>query len=101
MALHRTRKCDKFNLTFLGLILTGAVQFVRKETHSDNVMLYKTSQLTGICYMQIGANKSDFFFALSDFVLRLVCHIGRLVRNKNAKKPFVAICFGFREKSLV
>ena len=36
-------------------------------------------------------------FALSDFVLLLVCHMGRLVLNKNAKKPFVAICFGFRE----
>ena len=38
MALHRTRKCDKFNLKFLGSILAGAVQLVRKETHSDNVM---------------------------------------------------------------
>ena len=37
-------------------------------------------------------------FAFSDFVLLLVCHIGRLALNKNAKKPFVAICFGFREK---
>ena len=39
MALHRTRKCDKFNPTckLLGSILAvGAVQFVRKETHSDN-----------------------------------------------------------------
>ena len=27
-----------------------------------------------------------------------MCHVGRLVLNKNAKKPFVAICFGFREK---
>ena len=36
--------------------------------------------------------------ALSDFVLLLVSHIGRLVLNKNAKRPFVAICFGFREK---
>ena len=50
--------------------------------------------------MQIGAHKSKkkTTFALSDFVLLLVCHIGRLVLNKNAKKPFVAICFGFREK---
>ena len=38
MALHRTRKCDKFNLKFLGSLLEGAVQFVRKVTHSDNVM---------------------------------------------------------------
>ena len=37
-------------------------------------------------------------FALSDLVLLLVCHIGILVLNKNAKKPFVAICFGFSEK---
>ena len=37
-------------------------------------------------------------FALSDLVLLLVCHIGILVLNKNAKKPFVAICFGLSEK---
>ena len=59
MALNRTRKCDKFNLKFLGSILAGAVQLVRKETHSDNVMPYKTSQITGIFYMQIGAHKSE------------------------------------------
>ena len=78
----------------------GAVRFVKKETRSDNVMPYKTSQLTRIFYMQIGAHKSakKITFALSKFVLLLVCHIGRLVLNKNAKKPFVAICFGFREK---
>ena len=103
MVLHRTRKCDKFNLKFLGSFLAGAVLFVRKETHSDNVMPYKTSQITGIFYMQIGTHKSTKkkTFALSDLVLLLVCHIGRLVLNKNAKKVFVAICFGFREKSLV
>ena len=63
-------------------------------------MPYKTSQITGIFYMQIGAHKSakKTTFALSDFVLLLVCHLGRLVLNKNAKKPFVAICFGFRKK---
>ena len=55
MALHRTRK---FNLKFLGSILARAVQFVRKETHSDNVMPYNTSQITGIFYMQKGAHKS-------------------------------------------
>ena len=104
MELHRTRKSDKCNLKFLGSILAGAVQFVRKETLSDNVMPDKTSQITGIFYMQIGTHKSAKktpTFALSDFVLLLVCHIGRSVLNKNAKKPFVAICFGFREKSLV
>ena len=37
-------------------------------------------------------------FALSDFVLLLVCHIGMLVLNENAKEPFVPICFGIREK---
>ena len=58
MALHRTRKCDKFNLKLLGSILTGAVQFVRKESHSDNVMPYKTSKITGIFYMQTGTHKS-------------------------------------------
>ena len=62
-------------------------------------MPYKTSQITGIFYMQKCAHKSaKKTFALSDFVLLLVCHIGRLVLNTNAKKPFVAICFGFREK---
>ena len=64
MALHRTRKCDKFNLKFLASILVGAVQFVRKETHSDNVLPYKTSQITGIFYMQIGAHKSTKKFFL-------------------------------------
>ena len=100
MAVHRTKKCDKFNLKFFGSVLAGAVQFIRKETHSDNVMPYKTSQITGIFYMRKGAHKTQktLTFALSDFVLLLVCHIGRLVLNKNAKKPFVAICFGFREK---
>ena len=95
MALHRTRKCGNFNLKFLGSILAGAVQFVRKKTHSGNVMPYKTSQLIGIHYMQISAHRSakkKKTFALSDFVLLLVCHIGRLILNKNAKKPFVAIC---------
>ena len=50
--------------------------------------------------MQISAHKSanKATFALSDFVLLLVWHIGRLVLNKNAKKPFIAIFFGFREK---
>ena len=63
-------------------------------------MSYKTSQIIGIFYMQIGAHKSaqKTTFALSDLVLLLVCHIGILVLNKNAKKPFVAICFGFSEK---
>ena len=100
MALHQTRKCDKFNLKFLDSILAGTVQFVRKETHSNNVIPCKTSQIIGIFYTQIGAHKSakKATFALSDFVLLLVCHIGMLVLNKNAKKTFVAICFGFREK---
>ena len=49
--------------------------------------------------MQIGAHKSaKKTFALSDFVLLVECRIERLVLNKNAKKPFVAICFGFRDK---
>ena len=64
-------------------------------------MSYKTSQIIGIFYMQIGAHKSALktTFALSDLVLLLVCHIGIIVLNKNAKKrPFVAICFGFSEK---
>ena len=66
MALHRTRKREKFILKLLGSILEGAVQFVRKETHSDNVMPYKTSQITGIFYMQIGAHKSakNFFYII-------------------------------------
>ena len=49
--------------------------------------------------MQIIANKSAYktTFALSDLVLLLVCHKRILVLNENAKKPFVAICFGFSE----
>ena len=58
MAYHQIRKCDKFILKFLDSILAGAVQFVRKETHSSNVMRCKTSQIIGIFYMQIGAYKS-------------------------------------------
>ena len=97
MALHRTRKCDKFNLKFLGSIPAGAVKCVRKETHSDNVMPYKTSQLTGIFYMQIGAHKSakKKTFAFSDFVLLLICHIGRLVLNKKKCKE-IFCCNLFR-----
>ena len=69
MALHRTRKCNKFNLKLLGSILAGAVHFVRKETHSDNVIPYKTSQITGIFYMQIGAHKS----AINNFCIIRFC----------------------------
>ena len=58
MALHQTRKWDKFNLKFLDSVLAGIVQFIRKETHSNNVMPYKTSQIFGIFYTQIGAHKS-------------------------------------------
>ena len=58
MALHQTRKWDKFTFTFLDLVLAGAVQFIRKDTHSNNVMPYKTSQIFGICYTQTGAQKS-------------------------------------------
>ena len=59
MALHRARKCGNFNLKFFGSILAWAVQFVRKETHSGNVMLNKTSQLTGILYMQISTHRNE------------------------------------------
>ena len=45
MALHQTRKRDKFNLKFLDSVLEGVVQFIWKETHSNNVMPYKTSQI--------------------------------------------------------
>ena len=51
-------------------------------------MPYKTSHIFGIFYMQIGAYKSAKIatFAYSAFVLLLVCHIGMLVLNKNAKE---------------
>ena len=58
MALHQTRKWDKFNLKFLDSVLAGIVQFIRKETHSNNVMQYKTSQILGMVYTQIGGHKS-------------------------------------------
>ena len=58
MALHQTRKWDKFNLKFLDSDLAGIVQFIKKETHSNNVMPYKTSQIFGTFYTQIGAHKS-------------------------------------------
>ena len=64
-------------------------------------MPYKTSQIFGIFYTQKGAHKSAKIatFAYSAFVLLLVCHIGMLVLNKNAKKKcFVTICFGFMGK---
>ena len=88
MAKHLTRKCDKFNHKFLNSILARAVQFVRKETHSNNVMPYDTTQIIVICYMQKGAHKSANIatFALSDFVLLLICHIEMLVLNKCKKK---------------
>ena len=51
-------------------------------------MPYKTSHIFGIFYTQIGAYKSAKIvtFAYSAFVLLLVCHIGMLVLNKNAKE---------------
>ena len=45
-------------LSFLGFILAGQYSFLRKKSHSDNFMSYKTSQIIGIFYMQIGAHKS-------------------------------------------
>ena len=70
MALHRTTKCDKFSLKSLDLLMAGSVHLVRKQTHSNNVMPYKTSQIIGIFYTQIGAIKGAEIatFALSDFV---------------------------------
>ena len=63
-------------------------------------MPYKTSQIFGIFYTQIGAHKSakNSNFCIIRFFLRLVCHIGMLVLNKSAKKKIVTICFGFRGK---
>ena len=58
MALHLTRKWDGFILKFLDSVLAGVVQFIWKELHSNNVMPYKTSQIFGIFYTQIGAYKS-------------------------------------------
>ena len=66
-------------------------------------MPYETSQIFGIFYTQIGAHKiaKIAIFAISAFVLLLVCHIEMLVLNKNAKKKsYVTIYFGFRGKSL-
>ena len=105
MALHQTRKCEEFNPKFLHLILAGVVRFLRKKTDSKNVMSYLTSQIhvISIFYTQIGyfIKVQKKTFALSDFILLLVCHIGILVLNKNVKKPFVAICFGLWGKTLV
>ena len=103
MALHRTSKCDKFSPKFLDSILAWAVQFVRKESYNNNIMPYKTSQIIGVIYTQIGTRKSakKATFALSDFVLLLVCHIGMLVLNKNAKKNFCCNLFRVWGKSLV
>ena len=58
MASHQTRKWDKLELKYLDSVLAGVVQFIWKETHSNNVIPYKTSQIFGIFYMQIGAHKS-------------------------------------------
>ena len=55
-----------------------------------------------IFYTQIGAHKSAkiVIFALSVVVLHLICHIGMLVLKNAKEKSSVAICFGFRGKSL-
>ena len=58
MALHQTKTLDKFNLRFLDSDLAGVVHFIRKETHSNNIMPYKTSVIFGLFYTQIGAHKS-------------------------------------------
>ena len=54
-------------------------------------MPYETTQIIVICYSQIGAHKSANIatFALSDFVLLLVCHIEMLVLNKCKKKTLL------------
>ena len=66
-------------------------------------MSYKTSQLTGIFCTQIRGHKSakKTTFALSKFVLHLVCHIGMYVLNKNAKKnTFVVFVSGLGKTHL-
>ena len=49
---------NKNSILFLGFILAGQYSFFRKKTHSDNFMSFKTSQIIGTFYMQIGAYKS-------------------------------------------
>ena len=87
-------KCDKFNLKFLGSILVRAVQLVRKETHSDNVMPSKTSQLTSIFYMQIGGHK----IAKKNFCIFRFCHTFSMSYRKacpqqNCKETFCCNLF--------
>ena len=95
MALNRTRNCDKFNLKLLGSILAGAVQFVRKETHSDNVMPYKTSQITGIFYMQIGAHKSATKnnFCITRFCLIFSMSYRKACPQRKCKETFCCNLF--------
>ena len=81
MALNRTRRCGKFNLKFLYSILAGII---------------------GVFYVQTGAHKS----AKSKFCIIRFCpttsmSYRNVFLNKKCQKPVVAICFRFREKSLV
>ena len=40
-------------------------------------------------------------FVSSDFILLLVCYLGRLFLYKNARNICVAICFGFRKNIFI
>ena len=59
MALHVIRKCDKVSLKVLDFKLTGAVQFLRKTNHSNDVISNKTPQIIGILYTQICGLKCE------------------------------------------
>ena len=46
------------SLSFYVSFWQDSTFFLQRKTHSDNFMSYKTSQIIGIFYMQIGAHKS-------------------------------------------
>ena len=47
------------------------------------------------------AKKKISNFISSDFVLLLVCYLGRLFLYKNARNICVAICFGFSKNMFI
>ena len=65
-------------------------------------MSYKTSQIIGIYYTQIGTHKSakKSNFCVIRFCRTLSMSSKNACPQQKCIKPFVAICFGFNEKNI-
>ena len=95
---HQTRKCDKFNLIFLDSGRGSTVFLERKLTAIILCHIKHHRYLVYFTRKQALIKVQKTTFALSDFVLLLVCHIDACPQQKCKKNPFVAIYFGLREE---